>query len=114
MRAIRLTNSARALLMFRLLAKTLLVLAFVATSSYAQRWPDEYKSGPFSYHADFRLDSLQVLLKSVSQLQTDVPERLGLGDVNERIHVFLFRHDATYKGYVRKYFPTVPVVQRSS
>jgi hypothetical protein len=48
------------------------------------------------------------LLHSVSTLQLDIPQQLGLRDVHEPIHVFLFSKKATYERYMQQYFPTVP------
>lgn len=83
-------------------------LSVCSSSSHAQRWPDEHANGPFVYHADFQLRPFHPLLKSVTQLEKDVPRELGLGEVGEPIHVFLFERHKTYKNYVSKYFPSVP------
>ncbi len=74
----------------------------------AQSWPDEYASGPFTYHADFPLQPYLPLIQSVSNLQYDVPHQLGLRAVREPIHVYLFEQARTYRSYLRKYFPDVP------
>jgi hypothetical protein len=76
--------------------------------AYGQSWPDEHVNGPFRYHADFQLRTFYPLLETVSDLHHDVPRQLGLGKVQEPIHVFLFEHRRTYHSYVKKYFPTVP------
>lgn len=74
----------------------------------ADRWPDEYSTGPFVYHADFPLDSQRGMLDSVQTLQQDVPAVLGIDRVREPIHIFLFDQKSTYQRYIRHYFPAVP------
>jgi hypothetical protein len=91
-----------------MLAIAVIVQACFAQEVLAQRWPDEHVNGPFAYHADFSLRPFYPLLSSVSKLKTDVPEQLGLGEVGEPIHLFLFQRQATYKQYVSRYFPAVP------
>lgn len=90
-----------------LLASVLVCL--VPGIAVAQEWPDEHVSGPFAYHADFQLRPIFPLLRTVSELQHDVPRELGLGKVNERVHVFLFEKQSTYRKYVKKYFPDAPL-----
>lgn len=89
------------------MAITLAVLGLVDTSS-AQSWPDELRHGPFHYHADFELRPFHDLLRSTSELKDEVPRTLGLGEVQEPIHVFLFHRQSTFQGYVRRFFPSVP------
>lgn len=85
-----------------------IALTSLTHSTLAQTWPDEHVNGPFAYHADFQLRPFYPLLSSVSQLQEDVPRELGIGKVDEPIHIFLFERHKTYKNYVSKYFPSVP------
>lgn len=73
-----------------------------------QQWPDEHHDAPFHYHADFQLRPFYSLLSSVTDLQQEVPEILGLQPLDESVHVFLFERPRTYQTYVKKYFPTVP------
>lgn len=86
------------------------VLLSLATSQsvLGQRWPDEHLALPFAYHADFQLRPFYPLLRTVSGLQHEIPQELGLGKVEEPIHIFLFQKPSTYTKYVRKYFPTAP------
>lgn len=85
-------------------------LACLAPNSVsAQKWPDEHVSGPFAYHADFQLQPIFPLLRTVSELQHDVPSELGLDKVSERVHVFLFEKQSTYHKYIKKYFPDAPL-----
>ena len=86
----------------------LLWLSMVEQVSLAQTWPDEYRYGPFVYHADFDLMPLLPLLKSTSSLEQEVPMLLGLGQASEPIHVFLFQSKATYDSYLRRHFPDAP------
>lgn len=76
--------------------------------SHAQQWPDEHRDPPFYYHADFSLQRYHGLLRSVSDLQSEVPRVLGLQTLDEPVHLFLFARHRTYQLYVKKYFPTVP------
>ncbi len=91
-----------------LLALCLAAFPLVSLAAAADRWPDEYSTGPFVYHADFPLSSLRPMLDGVHDLQQDVPATLGINRVQEPIHVFLFGQRDTYQNYVRHYFPTVP------
>ncbi len=77
-------------------------------SSWGQRWPDEHRDPPFYYHADFQLQPYHPLLRSVTDLQHEVPRLLGIQPLDEPVHVFLFERQRTYQTYVKKYFPTVP------
>ena len=86
----------------------LVLVELAATHGLAQKWPAEHASGPFVYHADFSLEPFLPLLQSVSELQHEIPRQLGLDQVKEPIHVFLFQQERTYRGYLRKYFPEVP------
>jgi hypothetical protein len=85
-----------------------LACLLVHASTLAQRWPDQQTNGPFQYHADFALQPYLPLLRSVSDLQFDVPRQLGLSAVQEPIHVFLFEKSRTYRSYLQTYFPEVP------
>ena len=78
------------------------------THCTAQSWPDEHQNGLFYYHADFQLQPVHPLLQTVTRLEREVPQLLGIGVPEERIHVFLFQHASTYRSYINKYFPSVP------
>lgn len=93
---------------FRRLLYGWAAIALLAPCARGQTWPDEYDDGPFVYHADFQLRPIYPLLGSITELRQEIPRQLALSDVEEPIHVFLFRQRTTYERYVRKYFPTVP------
>jgi len=93
------------------LVKWLTVLACILCShelALGQQWPDEHRDPPFNYHADFQLQPYYPLLRSVTDLQHEVPKVLGLQPLDEPVHIFLFERQRTYQTYVKTYFPTVP------
>ena len=73
-----------------------------------RRWPSEQQRGPFSFHADFPLESQTSLLAEVSALQADLHETLGIGPPQEPIHFFWFARKSTYRDYLSLYFQDVP------
>ena len=85
-----------------------ILCSFPVDIALGQTWPDEYQSGPFYFHADFQLRPHYTLLKSATALCDEVPRQLGIDKVDEPIHVFLFERRKTYRGYVKKHFPTAP------
>lgn len=93
-----------------LLTTVIAVACLICSHGFAlgQRWPDEHRDPPFNYHADFQLQPFHSLLRSVTDLQHEVPQLLGLQPLDEPVHVFLFERQRTYQTYVTKYFPTVP------
>jgi hypothetical protein len=102
--------------MMSALARTvlLLLLGLVGAAGFpgrplrAAQWPDEYRVGQFSIHADFPLAPHYGLLQSLPQLQTQLVEMLGIQPTQELIYVFLFNKRSTYQAYLQEYFPDAP------
>lgn len=98
------------------LARTVLLLltGLAGVAGFSERplnaaqWPDEYRVGQFSIHADFPLAPHYGLLQGLPQLQTQLVEMLGIQPSHELIYVFLFNKRSTYQAYLREYFPEAP------
>lgn len=83
--------------------------ALAASAALAEnRWPDERAAGPFLCHADFSLAGNEHLVVELAQLQRDLAPLLGRRQLAEPIHLFLFADQATYRAYLKQYFPGVP------
>ncbi len=89
---------------------TVLLLAAGASDSRlrAAEWPDEFRAGQFSCHADFALAAHHGLLESMPQLQKQLVEAIGIQPSQELIYVFLFAKKSTYQAYLQRYFPEAP------
>ena len=92
-----------------ILCTLVLLSSKLVGTALGQTWPDEHVSGRFVFHADFKLHAYHNLLQTVTTLEKDVPETLGIGSPKEPVHVFLFKKKSTYQGYVQRYFPGVPI-----
>jgi hypothetical protein len=95
----------------RILLFTALIWAACAkhgSPSLAAQWPDEYRVGQFSIHADFPLAPHRGLLDSLPLLQVQLVQMLGIQPSHEPIYVFLFNKRSTYQAYLREYFPEAP------
>ncbi|MCH5377965.1 MAG: hypothetical protein JJ992_28745, partial [Planctomycetes bacterium] len=98
--------SARNRLLF--LAVLVIVASDWGEPLRAAQWPDEFRAGQFSCHADFALAAHHSLLQSMPQLQTQLIEALGIQSSQEMVHVFLFAKRSTYQAYLQQYFPDAP------
>jgi hypothetical protein len=76
--------------------------------SAAQGWADARFSGPFVCRAEFSLARFEGLLNEVAQLQDDLVRCLGVPPAQERIELYLFRNEHTYRRYLQLYLPNVP------
>jgi len=87
---------------------TVLLLICTAPLVAEDRWPDERQAGPFVFHANFSLDGHEHLVADTSALQRDLNEKLGIGQLREPVHLFLFSRKSTYQKYMQQFFPAVP------
>ncbi len=71
-------------------------------------WADTRVTGPFTCRADFPLDSVEDLLGDLAQLQNDLVRCLGIRPADERIELYLFHDQRTYKKYLRQYLGDLP------
>lgn len=85
-----------------------LLLHSAAWGQATRAWTDQRVAGPFVFHADFRLDRRQALLRDMTRLQRQVATALSLEKTQEPIDVYLFAASSTYHGYMQWYFPGVP------
>jgi hypothetical protein len=74
-------------------------------------WIDRRQSGPFRYHADFRLADCEALVEELFQLQAELVRTLGVAPAKEPIDVYLFRGKQEYQNFLRRHFPHVPYRQ---
>lgn len=75
----------------------------------AQQWPDERRIGALHCHADFPLTQRTAILNETAALVQQVPQILTIPAGEGEIRVFLFQKQATFRAYVREYFPNVPM-----
>ena len=71
-------------------------------------WPDQRLIGPLLCHADFPLDAYVPFFEDIGNLQHELLTTLGVGHVQEYIHIYLFSKRSTYKKYLKQHLPTVP------
>lgn len=89
-----------------MLAGALLLLGAAPCS--AQHWVDTRKIEPFTFRAEFPLDSLEPFLRQLGKLQEELTRYLGVPPAEEAIHVYLFRDRASYTRYMKRHLPEVP------
>jgi hypothetical protein len=71
-------------------------------------WADTRVIGPFVCHADFPLAEMGGLFTDLAQLQNDLMRVLEIPPARERIEVYLFHDQPSYREYVGRYLPQVP------
>ncbi|PHS16974.1 MAG: hypothetical protein COA78_03265 [Blastopirellula sp.] len=91
----------------------ILLICFALQASKVQadeyrRWEDVQTIGPFIVHANFSMDRVPKLATELSELQTEVSQKLEIQLAQEPIYVYLFAHEASYRDYMKRYFPGVP------
>lgn len=88
----------------------LAVLAWLAgqVGKAADGWAGVRVAGAFVCRADFSLQGSDVLLDDLAQLQDDLVRVLGVPPAQERIELYLFRHESAYRRYLGTLFPDVP------
>jgi hypothetical protein len=74
----------------------------------AADWTDSREAGPFVCRADFSLQGLEGLLADLDQLQGDLRQSLGIPPAQERIEIYLFADESSYRRYLKTYFPQLP------
>ncbi len=74
----------------------------------AEGWIDTRSAGPFVCHADFPLGNFEGLVQELAELQNDLARDLGIQPPGERIELYLFRNESSYRAYVNRYLPKVP------
>ena len=87
---------------------SLIIGAAAPTIAHAQYWADVRLAGPFVVRADFSLSEYTVLLGELSQLQTDLSRSLGIHRPNERIDLYLFQSEKSYRAYLKRYYTKLP------
>lgn len=80
----------------------------VVSTAEAEDWVDHRVFGPFICYADFPLQDYDTLFNELAQTQRDLLERLRLPPIEERIAVFLFKDQASYRKYLAQQFPNLP------
>jgi len=88
-----------------LIAFSLLILTAPAG---AEDWVEQRVAGPFQIRADFTLDAYPQLIAQLEQLQRDLVATLKLTPARQPIQLFLFQDEASYRGYLKEYFPGTP------
>lgn len=71
-------------------------------------WADTRAFGPFVCYSDFSLRDHEALFNELAQTQAELLHRLRLPPVEERIAVFLFADQGSYRRYLKEKFPDVP------
>lgn len=74
----------------------------------AARWPFEAQIGQFAIHSDFEVASNPNFVKQFGTLKADIESTLKIRIQDEAVHLILFKRQSNYRGYMRRYFPTVP------
>jgi len=95
----------------RRLAIALLVASSLAVpdgNCSADHWTDGRVAGPFVCRADFPLTGIESLLNDLARLQSDLLASLKIQPTTERIEIYLFHDESTYRRHLRHYFPEVP------
>lgn len=70
-------------------------------------WPAVSRHPPFVVHANFDLRPFKPLFEELSRLQLEISQQLKTEPAEEQIDVYLFDTEATYRSYMRRYFPGV-------
>lgn len=91
------------------LGSCLLVWLLLSFPLRAQQWPDERQVGSLHYHANFPLSKQSAIVEETALLTQQVPTLLAIQPNGDEIRVFLFHNQSTFRGYVRQYFPDVPM-----
>ena len=85
------------------------VLATMAGGgALAADWVDTRHVGPLVCRADFPLQGMEGLWSDLDDLQGDLCQSLGLPPAQERIEVYLFGDESSYRRYLQTYFPQLP------
>lgn len=74
----------------------------------AEGWTDTRSAGPFVCRANFPLGDLAAVFQDLSDLQNDLVRYLGIAAAQERIELYLFRDETSYRAYLAHYLPKVP------
>ena len=83
--------------------------ALCANDAFAEsRWTDRHTTGPFVFQADFSLKRHEALFDELAELQEELVRVLGIVPARERIHVYMFQDESSYRSFMRRQFPDVP------
>ena len=88
-------------------ASVLTVALMVAVGAEAQVI-DERSTGPFTCRANFSLAGYEPLLAELAQVQTDLMRVTGVAAARERVDLYFFSDERTYRDYLKSHFPQVP------
>ena len=86
----------------------LLFGTMTCATSEAGDWVDQRTVGRFQLRANFVLDEFPQMIAELKRLESDVNAALGIGTVDDPIHLLLFRDKTTYQQYLHRYFPGAP------
>ena len=85
------------------------VLAATAhEGALAADWTDSREVGPLVCRANFSLQGMDSLWADLQQLQGDLCQSLGIPPAQERVEVYLFGDESSYRRYLKTYFPRLP------
>ncbi|MDO4550646.1 MAG: hypothetical protein Q4C96_05290 [Planctomycetia bacterium] len=73
----------------------------------AQTWPHTKEMGVFLCHASFSLKEMENHLAVLDDLQTEVREKLKLDVPKEKIEVYFFSDEASWRAYHARAFPSI-------
>lgn len=68
-------------------------------------WVEEHSRFPFVIRADYRVENPSTILAELSELQTELTEKLGVQPATEWIELYLFRDQHSFQDYVSRQFP---------
>ena len=85
-----------------------LSVAGFARMGLAETWIDWRVAGPFVCRADFPLDGIEGLFDDLARLQNDLVRNLGVPAAKERIELYLFRDQWSYRRFLNRYLAGVP------
>ena len=85
-----------------------LLLGALSRCCRGETWTDWRVAGPFVCRADFSLAGMEGLVEDLDRLQNDLVRYLGIRPAQERIELYLFRDQGSYRKYLSRYLPDVP------
>jgi hypothetical protein len=76
--------------------------------AWARDWTDSREVGPLICRADFPLQGMEGIFADLGDLQGDLCQTLGIPPAQERIEVYLFGDESSYRRYLKTYLPQLP------
>jgi hypothetical protein len=68
-------------------------------------WVEEHSRFPFVIRADYRVENPTTILAELSEMQSELTDKLGVQPATEWIELYLFRDQRSFQEYVSRQFP---------